>query len=234
MDGKSEFHSSLRFGTLNRCGCFHLFAWLRSAKRRHSRLTNALSFPCSTHDQFYFCENCVAAAAVILAGISELRLLSATRTLLIVVIFGGTLALAGRASVPPIEIPVTISQGTSVRVPFSVTQSGTYDLELQYRAGVEMYYNRILDRKVVEELAGTVTLSCDGTTLKRNLPTRWGRGNPGRVTTVLVRFRAQTQKTYVCSLRITHLPVGVPHNALLVVRCVTPHFHPGHRVYELE
>ena len=157
------------------------------------------------------------------------------RALSIATVFFGVPWVAGDAAIPPlIEIPVTISQGTSVRVPFSVKQSGTYDLELQYPAGVEMHYNWILDRKLRRELAGTVTLSCDGRTLKHNLPTGWGRALPGRVTTVIVRFRADTQKRYVCLLRMKHVPPGLPHEAFVVVRYVTPHFHPGHHVYELQ
>jgi hypothetical protein len=150
------------------------------------------------------------------------------------VFFGVPWIAVDAAAPPPIETPVTISHGTSVRVPFSVTQSGTYDLELQYRAGVETDYNRILDLKLRRELAGTVTLSCDGRTLKHNLPTGWGRAFPGRVTTVLVRFRADTQKRYVCSLRMKHVPPGLPHEAFVVVRHVAPKFHPGHHVYELQ
>ena len=157
------------------------------------------------------------------------------RTLLIALILNGALSLTGWASaLPLIESPVTISQGTSIRVPFSVPRSGTYDLMLQCRAGVERDYNRILDQKLVRELVGTVTLSCEGRTLKHNLPTGWSRARPGRVTTVIVRFRAQTQKTYVCSLRITHLPSGLPHKALLTLIYVFPDYHPGHRVYELQ
>jgi hypothetical protein len=153
----------------------------------------------------------------------------------IATVFFGVPWVVGYAAVSlPIEIPVTINQGTSVRVPFSVPRSGTYDLMLQYRAGVETDDNRILNLKLRRELAGTVTLSCDGRTLKHKLPTGWGRGLPRRVTTVIVRFRAQTQKTYVCSLRITHLPFGVPHKALIDLIYVTPNFHPGHHVYELQ
>jgi hypothetical protein len=160
---------------------------------------------------------------------------SPMRTLLIVLILNGALLLTGWASAPPpIEIPIVITQGSSVRVPFSVTRSGTYDLELQYHAGVEMYYNSILNRKLVRELAGTVTLSCEGKTLKHKLPTGWGRAFPGHVATVIVRFRTQTQKKYVCSLRITHLPSGLPHEALLTLIYVAPNYHPGHRVYELQ
>jgi hypothetical protein len=153
---------------------------------------------------------------------------------ILAVFFGVPWVASDAAAPPPIEIPITITQGTSVRVPFSVTSSGTHELELQYRASVETDYNRILDRKLRRELAGTVTLSCDGRTLKHKLPTGWGSALPGRVTTVVVRFRAQTQKTYLCSLRTTHLPFGVPHDAFLVVRYVAPHYHPGHRVYELQ
>jgi hypothetical protein len=157
------------------------------------------------------------------------------RTLLIALIFNGALLRTGWATLsPPIEIPVTITQGTSVRVPFSVPRSGTYDLMLQYRARVDTYDNRILNLKLRRELAGTVTLSCDGRTLKHKLPTGWGRALPGRVITVIARFRAKAQKTYVCSLRITHLPSGVPHKALLGLIYVTPYFHPGNRVYELQ
>jgi hypothetical protein len=157
------------------------------------------------------------------------------RALAIATVLFGLPWVAGDAAVPPpIEIPVTISQGTSVRVPFSVTQSGTYDLELHYRAGVVMYYNSILDRKLRRELVGTVTLSCDGRTLKHNLPTGWGRAFPRRVTTVIVRFRADTQKRYVCLLRMKHVPPGLPHEVFVVVRYVTRHFHPGHHVYELQ
>jgi hypothetical protein len=157
------------------------------------------------------------------------------RTLLIALIFNSPFVLTGWAAVSPgIDIPVTITEGRSVRVPFSVPRSGTYDLMLQYPARVQRYENRILDQKLVRELAGTVTLSCDGRTLKQKLPTGWGRGLPGRVTTVIVRFRAQAQKTYVCSLRITYLPFGVPHEALLGLIYVAPNFHPGHRVYELQ
>ena len=157
------------------------------------------------------------------------------RALSIATVFFGVPWVVGYAAVSlPIEIPVTITQGTSVRVPFSVPRSGTYDLMLQYRAGVETDDNRILNLKLRRELAGTATLSCDGKTLKHKLPTGWGRGLPGRVTTVIVRFRAQTQKTYVCSLRITHLPFGVPHKALIGLIYVTPNFHPGHHVYELQ
>jgi len=111
------------------------------------------------------------------------------RALSIAMVFFGVPWITGDAAAPPpIEAPVTISQGTLVRVPFSVTQSGTYDLELQYRAGVETYYNRILDLKLRRELAGAVMLPCDGRTLKHNLPTGWGRALPGRVTTVIIRF----------------------------------------------
>jgi hypothetical protein len=67
------------------------------------------------------------------------------RALAIATVLFGVPWVAGDAAVPPpIEIPVTISQGTSVRVPLSVTQSATYDLELQYRAGVEMQYTGLL------------------------------------------------------------------------------------------
>jgi len=97
------------------------------------------------------------------------------RALSIATVFFGVPWVAGYAAVsPPIEIPVTITQGTSVRVPFSVPRSGTYDLMLQYRARVETYDNRILNLKLRRELAGTVTLSCDGKTLKHKLPTGWG------------------------------------------------------------
>ena len=153
----------------------------------------------------------------------------------IATVFLGVFRVAGYAAIPPpIEIPVVITQGSSTRVSFSVTRSGTYDLMLQCRAGVERDYNRSLDQKLVRELVGTVTLSCEGRTLKHNLPTGWSRARPGRVTTVIVRFRAQTQKTYVCSLRITHLPSGLPHKALLTLIYVFPDYHPGHRVYELQ
>jgi hypothetical protein len=87
---------------------------------------------------------------------------------ILAVFFGVPWVASDAAAPPPIEIPITITQGTSVRVPFSVTWSGTYDLELQYRAGVETDYNRSLDRKLVRELGGTVTLSSDGRILKRN------------------------------------------------------------------
>src|SRR5947207_7074440 len=157
------------------------------------------------------------------------------RVLSIATVFFGVPWVAGDAAVPPpIEIPVTITQGTPVRVPFSVPRSGTYDLMLQYPARVETYENSTLNLKLRRELTGTVTLSCDGRTLKHKLPTGWGRALPGRVTTVIVRFRAQAQKTYVCSLRIIHVPFGVSHKALLGLIYVTPKFHPGHRIYELE
>ena len=157
------------------------------------------------------------------------------RALSIATVYFGVFWVAGYAAIsPPIEIPVTITQGTSIRVPFSVTHSGTYDLELQYRAGVEMHYNSILNQKLRRELAGTVTLSCDGKALKHDLPTGWGRALPGRVITVIVRFRADTQKRYVCLLRIKHVPAGLPHDAFVVVRYVAPHFHPGHHVYGLQ
>ncbi len=166
---------------------------------------------------------------------AQLRLVRPMRALSIATVFFGVPWVAGYAAVSlPIEIPVTIAQGTSVRVPFSVPRSGTYDLMLQYRAGVERDYNRILDQKLVRELVGTVTLSCEGRTLKHKLPTGWGSALPGRVTTVILRFRAQTQKTYVCSLRITHLPSGLPDKALLTLIYVAPNYHPGHRVYELQ
>jgi hypothetical protein len=113
------------------------------------------------------------------------------RTLLMTLIFNSAFVLTDWATLsPPIEIPVTITQGRSVRVPFSVPRSGTYDLMLQYPALVETYENRTLDLKLRRELAGTVTLSCDGRTLKHTMPTGWGRALSGRVTTVIVRFRA--------------------------------------------
>jgi len=159
------------------------------------------------------------------------------RALSIATVLFGVPCVAGYATAPPpIEIPITITQGTSVRVPFSVTSSGTHDLELQYHTDADTYY-KIFYAKLLGKIAGTATLFCDGRTLKHELPTGWTRPwgpRAGRVSTVIVRFRAQTQKTYVCSLRITHLPLGLPHNALLVVRYVTPHFHPGNRVYELQ
>jgi hypothetical protein len=164
-----------------------------------------------------------------------LLLVRPTRALSIATVFFGVPWVAGYGAIPPlIEIPVTISQGASVRVPFSVIQTGTYDLELQYRAGVETYYNSNLNRKLRRELAGTVTLSCGGRTLKHNLPTGWGRAFPGRVATVIVRFRAEAQKRYLCLLRMKHVPPGLPQQPFVVVRYVTPHFHPGNHVYELQ
>jgi len=157
------------------------------------------------------------------------------RGLSIATLFFGVFCVAGYAAIPPqIEIPVTISQGSSIRVPFSVTQSGTYDLEIQCRAAVEMHYNSILNQKLRRELAGTVTLSCDGKALKHDLPSGLGSSLPGRVITVLVRFRADTQKRYVCLLSLKHVPAGLPHDAFVVVRYVAPHFHPGNHVYELQ
>jgi hypothetical protein len=153
---------------------------------------------------------------------------------ILAVFFGVPWVASDAAAPPPIEIPVTIGQGTSIRVPFSVTQSGTYDLELQYRAGVEMHYNSILNQKLRRELAGTVTLSSDGKALKHDLPSGWGRAFLGRVATVIVRFRAEAQKRYVCLLRMKHVPPGLSQQAFVVVRYVTPHFHPGNHVYELQ
>ena len=157
------------------------------------------------------------------------------RGLSIATLFFGVFCVAGYAAIPrPIEIPVTISQGSSIRVPFCVAQSGTYYLEVQWRAAVETHYNSILNQKLRRELAGTVTLSCDGKALKHDLPSGWGRSLPGRVITVLVRFRADTQKRYVCLLRLKHVPAGLPHDAFVVVRYVAPHFHSGNHVYELQ
>jgi hypothetical protein len=168
-------------------------------------------------------------------AVAYLILVRPMRALSIATVFFGVPWLASDAAAPPpIETAVTISQGSLVRVPFSVTQSGTYDLELQCRAGVETYYNTVLNQKLRRELAGTVTLSCDGRTLKHNLPTGWGRTFPGRVITVIVRFKAEAERQYICSLRIKHVPPGLPHEAFLVIRYVSPKFHPGHHVYELQ
>jgi hypothetical protein len=159
------------------------------------------------------------------------------RALSIVTVFFGVPWLAGYAAVPPsIEIPVTIREGASVSVPFAVSSTGTHHLELQYRTDADQYFD-IFKKKLLGKISGTLILSCEGKSLQRELPTGWIRPwgpRSGRVGTVIVRFRADTQKRYVCLLRMKHVPSGLPHEAFVVVRYVTPHFHPGHHVYELQ
>jgi hypothetical protein len=147
------------------------------------------------------------------------------------------LSAADCASVSsPIEIPITVREDAAVTVPFSVTSTGTHDLELQYHVDGDRYFD-ILHKKLLDNIAGTVTVTCEGKSLQRELPTGWIRPwgpRAGRAGTVIVRFQAEAQKRYLCTLHVTHVPFGLPAEALLIVRYVTPHFHPGHRVYELQ
>ena len=149
----------------------------------------------------------------------------------------GAFSLSARAAMPPpVEIPINITPGASVTVPFSISSSGTHDLELQYHTDADTYH-KILRNRLLENISGTVTLSSEGKCLERVLPTGWGRpwgSGAGRAGTVIVRFRAEAHKRYLCMLHITHVPPGLPHEALLIVKYITPHFHPGHRVYELQ
>ena len=74
----------------------------------------------------------------------------------------GAFSLSARAAMPPpVEIPINITPGASVTVPFSISSSGTHDLELQYHTDADTYH-KILRNRLLENISGTVTLSSEG------------------------------------------------------------------------
>ena len=143
---------------------------------------------------------------------------------------------AACATVPQrVEKPVNLKEDAVLRIPFSVSWTGTHDLELQFPTTASESM-RILKDHTLEKIVGTATLTSEGKSLKRELPSSWERPMrpPPSIGTVIVRFHAEANKPYVLSLRIRHLPSQLPRQAIAVVREVTPHFHPGHRVYVLQ
>jgi hypothetical protein len=134
-----------------------------------------------------------------------------------------------------IEIPIGKAEGL-IEVPFSIAAPGTYDIELEFpKSAAERL--RILHDEILQRVAGTATLRCEGKVLKVDLPTGWVRvsGQPyNLIGEVIVRFRAEATKTYFLSLEIKHLPSALrAGKAIVIIRKVGPHFHPGHPVFVL-
>jgi hypothetical protein len=135
-----------------------------------------------------------------------------------------------------IEIPIRKAEG-SIEVPFSIAAPGTYDIELEFPKNAAERF-RILHDGILQRVAGTATLRCEGKILKVELPTGWVRlwGQPSNllIGEVIVRFRAEATKTYFLSLEIKHLPSELrAGKAIVIIRKVGPHFHPGHHVFVL-
>jgi hypothetical protein len=75
------------------------------------------------------------------------------------VVIAAPLVLICAAVPAPVEIPMTIRQGETVAVPFSVSSAGTHDFEVQFQIDAEQYFN-ILHKKLLDQIKGTVTIRC--------------------------------------------------------------------------
>jgi hypothetical protein len=139
---------------------------------------------------------------------------------------------ASCASAPPTGIPVQLKQGVAITVPFSVSSTGAYDIELQYatsraqRIGV----------RTVEKLGGTAVISSRGKSLSRSLPgtLRSGGADFGLPRNVIARFWADANRPYTLSLRITHLPPELPSKAMIVLSGVAPRFYSARHIHMLK
>jgi hypothetical protein len=142
--------------------------------------------------------------------------------------------LLGSCRIQPIDMPVRLREGTTVDVPFSVTTTGTYDIQLQYPE--DLVAGRI-EEKLYRELAGSATLRAGNKKLEWQLPTSWFSKSPFDHTAagmVLRRFHAYANTPYVLRLQITRFPHEL-NGAQGVVSVYRIGFKPhSHEVYELQ
>jgi hypothetical protein len=136
---------------------------------------------------------------------------------------------------PPVDARVHLREGAAVDVPFSVTATGTYDVQLQYpKDRIPQHFKH----KPFDRLTGSATLRAGDKKLAWQLPTGWFRLSPFDSTAfgmVLVRFHAYASMSYVLTLHIGRLPEELKDlQGVVSVYKVSPHFHPGHHVYELQ
>ncbi len=120
---------------------------------------------------------------------------------------GGTSASCGSA--PPLEIPVQLKRGVAIKVPFSVSSTGAYDIELQF-ATSQAHRLEIGQVRTLEKLVGTAVISSRDKSLTRSLPGSLRSGGA-----VIARFWADANRPYTLSLRITHLPSELPSKAMI-------------------
>jgi hypothetical protein len=145
---------------------------------------------------------------------------------LAVVLFGSCVQVQ---PAKPIEAPVRLREHASADIPFSITEAGTYDIQLYYPRNIIAGY--VQDR-LLGELAGSATLRAGNKKLEWPLPTGWFRSSSGMV---LRRFHAYANTQYVLTLHITRLPPELKsiYGVVRVDRWGV-HSHPGHHVYELQ
>jgi hypothetical protein len=158
-----------------------------------------------------------------------------TRGLIAVVFIaiGGMSASCGSA--PPLEIPVQLKQGVAITVPFSVSSTDAYDIELQF-ATSRAQRIEIVQVRTLEKLVGTAVISARGKSLSRSLPgtLRSGGADSGLPRIVIARFWADANRPYTLSLRITHLPSELPSKAMIVLSRVAPRFYSDRHIHMLK
>src|SRR5437016_2370679 len=136
---------------------------------------------------------------------------------------------------PPVDTPVHLREGSAVDVPFSVSATGTYDVQLQYpKDQIPQHFKH----KPFDHLSGSATLRTGEKKLEWQLPTGWFRFSPfdsAACGMVLVRFHAFAGTPYVLTLRVAGLPQELKNlQGVVSVYKVGPNFHPGNHVYELQ
>jgi hypothetical protein len=142
---------------------------------------------------------------------------------------------ASCASGPPIEIPVQLKQGVAITVPFSVSSTDAYDIELRF-ATSRAQRIEIVQVRTLEKLGGTAVISSRGKNLSRSLPgtLRSGGADSGLPRIVIARLWADANRPYTLSLRITHLPSELPSKAMIVLSRVAPRFYSDRHIHILK
>src|ERR1700736_1616232 len=101
-----------------------------------------------------------------------------------------------------LRVPVNLHDSSTFKIPFSVTQPGIHDIQLQYS-------NESSDHLVhdLKSLTGSAILRIGGAQSQEvTLPTRYLRGGNGTLATVILWFWPSNKRDYELTLNIFHLP----------------------------
>src|SRR4029077_3812653 len=123
-------------------------------------------------------------------------------------------------------------------VPFSVSSTDAYDIELRFATSgaerTEVVPLRFL--RTLEKLVGTAVITSRDKSLSRSLPgsLRSGGAYSSLPRAVIARFWADANRPYTLSLRITHLPSELPSKPMVVLSRVAPRFYSARHIHILK
>jgi hypothetical protein len=121
----------------------------------------------------------------------------------------------------PVGIPIRIGGESSIKIPFSVSERGHHDVELQYLNEASDDLERDL-----YGLTGRATLLSGGTVLlETDLPVYHRRYDGHSIALVLFSFETEPAKQYTLLLKINRIPPGLERAQATVKIEIDPHYY---------